>query len=87
MGERVVVTLPPSTGANLHLQCAVSPEVGLVHFAIRRGSIRMEENAAFVNAVYEAVKAHNVYQEHFQGKSIVIIYDNDPAHSQTEDRV
>lgn len=47
----------------------------------------MEENAAFVNAVYEAVKAHNVYQEHFQGKSIVIIYDNDPAHSQTEDRV
>ncbi|KAG4039218.1 hypothetical protein PC123_g25229 [Phytophthora cactorum] len=87
IGQRAVVKLPPSKGANLQLQFAVSPEVGLVHYAKRRGSIRMEVNAEFMDAVYEAVKAHEVYLEHFSGKTIVIVLDNAPAHRQTEARV
>ncbi|KAG3103877.1 hypothetical protein PI125_g13704 [Phytophthora idaei] len=34
-----------------------------------------------------AVKAHEVYLEHFSGKTIVIVLDNAPAHRQTEARV
>lgn len=87
IGQRAVVKLPPSKGANLQLQCAVSPEVGLVHYAKQRGSIKMEVNAAFVDAVYEAVKRHDVYRDHFAGKTVVIVLDNAPAHSQTEDLI
>jgi transposase len=44
----------------------------------------MEVNADFVDSIYEAVKEHDVYRTHFVGKTIVIVLDNAPAHSQTE---
>ncbi|KAG2786028.1 hypothetical protein PC129_g15930 [Phytophthora cactorum] len=47
----------------------------------------MEVNAGFVDAVYEAVKAHEVYLEHFSGKTIVIVLDNAPVHRHREARV
>ncbi|KAG3107711.1 hypothetical protein PI125_g12470 [Phytophthora idaei] len=47
----------------------------------------MEVNAEFVDAVYETVKADEVYLEHFSGKTIVIVLDNAPAHNQTEAHV
>ncbi|GMG15827.1 unnamed protein product [Phytophthora fragariaefolia] len=87
VGERAVVTLPPSKGANLQLQCAVSAEIGLVYYAKHRGSIKMEINAAFVDDVYDAVKSHKTYRIHFSGKKIVIVLDKAPAHSQTEELV
>ncbi|KAE9204891.1 hypothetical protein PF005_g13632 [Phytophthora fragariae] len=87
IGQRAIVKLPPSKGANLQVQCAISPEVGLVHYATRRGSIKMQVNAEFVDAVCDAVKAHDVYRAHFIGKIIVIGLDNAPAHCQTEDLV
>ncbi|ETN08522.1 hypothetical protein PPTG_12293 [Phytophthora nicotianae INRA-310] len=87
IGERAVIKLPPSKGANLQLQCAISPEVGLVHWAKQRGSIKMEANAAFVDDVYDGVKATDVYRDFFVGKAIVIILDNAPAHSQSEDLI
>ncbi|GMF49177.1 unnamed protein product [Phytophthora fragariaefolia] len=87
VGERAVVTLPPSKGANLQLQCAVSPQIGLVHYAKQRGSIKMEINAAFVDDIYDAVKSHETYRIHFSGKKIVIVLDHAPAHSQTEELV
>ncbi|KAE8992334.1 hypothetical protein PR003_g15794 [Phytophthora rubi] len=87
IGERAVVKLPPSKGANLQLQCAVSPEVGLVHYEKRRGSIKMDVNAGFVDSIYDAVKQHDVYKEHFVGKNIVVILDNPPVHNQTENLV
>ncbi|KAE9262446.1 hypothetical protein PR003_g33538, partial [Phytophthora rubi] len=87
IGKRATVVLPPSKGANLQIQCAVSTEIGLVHHRLERGSIRMDVNAAFVDAIYEKVKASPTYQEHFQGKKVVVVLDNAPAHSQTEDRV
>ncbi|KAE9017227.1 hypothetical protein PR001_g14452 [Phytophthora rubi] len=67
IGQRAIVKLPPSKGANLQVQCAITPEVGLVHYATRRGSIKMQVNAEFVDAVYNAVKAHDVYRAHFTG--------------------
>ncbi|KAE9015582.1 hypothetical protein PR002_g13893 [Phytophthora rubi] len=79
IGQRAIVKLPPSKGANLQVQCAITPEVGLVHYATRRGSIKMQVNAEFVDAVYNAVKAHDVYRAHFTGKTIVIVLDNAPA--------
>ncbi|OWZ17432.1 hypothetical protein PHMEG_0008622 [Phytophthora megakarya] len=87
IGERAVVKLPPWKGAKLQLQCGVSPEVGLVHWAKRRGSIKMDVNASFVDDVYDAVKALDVYKEHFMGKTIVIVLDNAPVHSQTDQLV
>ncbi|KAG2953033.1 hypothetical protein PC110_g5563 [Phytophthora cactorum] len=60
VGQRAMVKLPPSKGASLQIQCEVSAEVGLVHYAARRGSIKMDVNAAFVDTVYDAVKAHNL---------------------------
>uniref|UniRef100_H3GPF7 Tc1-like transposase DDE domain-containing protein n=1 Tax=Phytophthora ramorum TaxID=164328 RepID=H3GPF7_PHYRM len=86
-GERATVVLPPSKGANLQIQCAVSTEVGLVHHRLERGSIRMDVNASFVDEIYENVKASPTFQEHFEGKKIVVVLDNAPAHSQTEERV
>ncbi|KAG3110361.1 hypothetical protein PI125_g10094 [Phytophthora idaei] len=86
-GKRATVVLPPSKGANLQIQCAVSTEVGLVHHRLERGGIQMDVNAAFVDAIYNKVKASPTYQEHFQGKKIVVVLDNAPAHSQSESRV
>ena len=86
-GKRAVAILPPSKGANLQLQCAVSTTDGLVIHRLQRGSIKMEENAAFAEAVYRAVKSSASYIEHFQDKKIVIVLDNAPAHNQTEARL
>ncbi|KAG2831828.1 hypothetical protein PC116_g6347 [Phytophthora cactorum] len=44
----------------------------------------MEGNAACVDAIYDAVKAHEAYQNDFSGKPILIVLNNAPAHSQTE---
>ncbi|GMF37713.1 unnamed protein product [Phytophthora fragariaefolia] len=86
VGERAVANLPPpSKGANLQVQCAVSPDIDLVHYAKQRGSIKLEINAAFVDDVYDAVKPHEIYRIHFPGKKIVTVLDNAPAHSQTEE--
>ncbi|RHY19362.1 hypothetical protein DYB32_010235 [Aphanomyces invadans] len=46
----------------------------------------MEQNAAFVEDVYQAVSSSPSWQENIQGKKIVIVWDNAPAHSQTETR-
>ncbi|KAG3233866.1 hypothetical protein PI124_g21063 [Phytophthora idaei] len=43
-GERAVIKLPSSKGKNLQVQCAVSTEIGLVHCATQRGTIKMEAN-------------------------------------------
>ncbi|RHY81469.1 hypothetical protein DYB26_015498 [Aphanomyces astaci] len=86
-GSRACLVLPPSKGPNLQIQCAVSPDVGLVCYRMERGSIKMEQNAAFVEEVYRASKNSPAYQNHFVGKKIVIVLDNALAHSQTEHRV
>ncbi|POM62753.1 hypothetical protein PHPALM_28053 [Phytophthora palmivora] len=86
-GERAVVKIPPSKGANLQLQCAVSSLLGLVAFRLQRGSIRMDKNAAFVEEIYRAVKASDTFQQCYNNKKVVIVLDNAPAHRQTEERV
>ncbi|OWZ02569.1 LOW QUALITY PROTEIN: hypothetical protein PHMEG_00025848 [Phytophthora megakarya] len=85
-GERAMVKLPPSKGKHLQIQCAVST-VGLVHHILQRGSIQMDVNAGFVDDIYDAVKAHQVFQIEFVGKNIVVVFDNVPAHSQTDELV
>uniref|UniRef100_H3GWB2 Tc1-like transposase DDE domain-containing protein n=1 Tax=Phytophthora ramorum TaxID=164328 RepID=H3GWB2_PHYRM len=86
-GKRATVILPPSKRANLQIQCAVSTEVGLVHYRLEKGSIHMDVNAGFVDEIYDKVKSPITYVEHFQGKKVVVVLDNAPAHSQTEERV
>lgn len=86
-GDRAVVVLPPSQGPNLQLQCAVSVDDGLLCYEMVTGSIRMENNAAFVERIYEAVKSSAVYRENYADKKIVIVFDNAGAHHQTEERV
>jgi hypothetical protein len=79
--------LPPSKGPNLQVQCAVSPAEGLVHRRLQRGSIKMQQNANFVDEVYQIIKNSSEYQENFADKKIVLVLDNAPAHNQTEKRV
>ncbi|OWY98224.1 hypothetical protein PHMEG_00031059 [Phytophthora megakarya] len=86
-GERAIVKLPPSKSKNLQIKCAVSTEIDLVHHALQRGSIQMDVNAGFVDEIYDAVKAHQIFQTEFVGKNIVVVLDNAPAHSQTEELV
>ncbi|KAG3010440.1 hypothetical protein PC121_g15865 [Phytophthora cactorum] len=52
-----------------------------------RGSIRMDVNADFLNEIYDKVKASPTLQEHFQGKKVVVVLDNAPAHNQTRERI
>lgn len=86
-GERAKATLPPSEGANLQLQCSVSVADGLLARRIERITIRMEQDAAYVDAVYAAAKEAPGYNDHFLGKKMVIVMDRAPAHRQTETRV
>ncbi|OWZ00139.1 hypothetical protein PHMEG_00028743, partial [Phytophthora megakarya] len=71
-GEHAIVKLPPYKGENLQIQCAVSTEISLVHHALQRGSIQVDVNAGFVDEIYDAVKAHQVFQTEFVGKNIVV---------------
>ncbi|RHY09255.1 hypothetical protein DYB25_008802 [Aphanomyces astaci] len=72
---------------NLQVQCAASAEGGLVCHRLERGSIKMDKNAQFMEEVYRAAKASEAYTASFVGKKVVIVLDNAPAHSQTEQRV
>jgi len=47
----------------------------------------MDCNAEFVEEVYEKVKESEVFRASFSDKMIVIVLDNAPEHSQTEQRV
>ncbi|KAG3083687.1 hypothetical protein PI125_g19692 [Phytophthora idaei] len=46
----------------------------------------MDTNAAFVEEICEAVKSSDEYSKYYQGKMVVIVLDNAPAHRQTEER-
>ncbi|ETV95943.1 hypothetical protein H310_10603 [Aphanomyces invadans] len=54
---------------------------------MERGSIKMDQNAAFVESIYQAVKESDAWQAGFVDKRVVILFDNAPVHSQTEERV
>jgi hypothetical protein len=82
-----VVVDAASKGPNLQIQCAVSSAVGTISFRTTRGSIKMEQNAAFIEGVYEAIKRHPEYELHYACKKVVLVLDNAPCHSQTETRV
>jgi hypothetical protein len=47
----------------------------------------MQQNADFVDGVYERIKNSSEYLENNAGKKIVLVFDNAPAHNQTEKRV
>ncbi|RHY27731.1 hypothetical protein DYB32_006568 [Aphanomyces invadans] len=86
-GDHAATVLLPSNGSNLQVQCAVSAEEGLVFHRLERDSIKMEKYATFVDEVYNAVKRSATWCNNFVGKNVVIVFDNAPAHSQTEERV
>ncbi|RHY27955.1 hypothetical protein DYB32_006404 [Aphanomyces invadans] len=86
-GTRASTVLPPSKGPNLQIKCAVSAELGLVCYRLEQGCIKMDENAAYVETIYQAVKMNAAWQDNFAGKRVVIVLDNAPVHSQTEERV
>ncbi|RLN72435.1 hypothetical protein BBJ28_00025873 [Nothophytophthora sp. Chile5] len=59
----------------------------IVCYELQHGSIKMATNAAFVDSIYQYVKASSEYQDDFAGKKTVVVLDNAPAHYQTEDRI
>ncbi|ETV82055.1 hypothetical protein H257_05574 [Aphanomyces astaci] len=70
-------------------KCSVlcRPNKALFCHRLERGSIKMAQNAAFVEEIYQAVTSSATWDANFQGKKVVIVLDNAPAHSQTEQRV
>ncbi|POM76826.1 Hypothetical protein PHPALM_5905 [Phytophthora palmivora] len=83
-GKRAIEKLPPTEGDNLQIQCAVSSAFGVVAYRTRRGSIKMQDNADFVDELYAAVKDSGVFKHDFTGKKVIVVFDNAPAHNQTE---
>ncbi|KAE9247660.1 hypothetical protein PF004_g4213 [Phytophthora fragariae] len=83
-GKRAVEKLPPTKGGNMQIQCAVSCAFGVVAYRTHRDSIKMDMSAAFVEALYTEIKEADVYKNAFAHKKIVVVFDNAPAHSQTE---
>ncbi|RHY22234.1 hypothetical protein DYB32_009560 [Aphanomyces invadans] len=81
LGQRAIEKMPASKGPNIQVQCAVSCHDGLIVHSVQRASIRMEENAAFVETIHNSVKLMPHYQRTFADKKIVIDFDNAPCHS------
>lgn len=67
-GEQATVITPPSKGPNVQIQCAVSSLLGVVHYRLERGSVRMDQNASFVEEIYEKAKSLAEYRVHHTGK-------------------
>ncbi|KAG2947475.1 hypothetical protein PC119_g6473 [Phytophthora cactorum] len=86
-GKRSIEKLPPSKGANLQIQCAVSSAFGGVAYRTHRGSIKMQTNADFVEGLYKVIKESDVYKDEYTDKKIDVVFDNAPAHCQTESLV
>ncbi|KAE9005097.1 hypothetical protein PR003_g14602 [Phytophthora rubi] len=86
-GRRATLVMPPSKCANLQVQCAVNSAMGVVLYRLERGSIQMEQNAAFIDDIYRTAKSSTFFCENYGGKKIVVVLDNAPAHRQTEQRV
>eukprot|EP00644_Phytophthora_capsici_P001625 jgi/Phyca11/107791/e_gw1.14.363.1 len=73
--------------STISLQCAVNSAVGVVLHRLERGSIRMEQNADFIDEIYATAKASQYSRENYAGKTIVVVLDKAPAHRQMEERV
>ncbi|POM69460.1 Hypothetical protein PHPALM_14249 [Phytophthora palmivora] len=78
---------PPYCCFRPRVKCAVSTELGLVHYRLQCGSILMDVNASFVDEIYGKAKLSSIFQEHFIEKIVVVVLDNAPAHNQTENLI
>ncbi|KAG4248078.1 hypothetical protein PC116_g4247 [Phytophthora cactorum] len=67
-GKRATVVQVPSKGPNLQVQCAVASGMGVVLYRLERGSIRMEQNAAFVKEIYQTIKATEMFSSATTGR-------------------
>ncbi|KAG3090779.1 hypothetical protein PC121_g4015 [Phytophthora cactorum] len=79
-GKRAIEKLPPSKGANLQIQCAVSSVFGVVAYRTHRGSIKMQTIADFIEGLYKVIKESNVYRDEYTDKKVVVVFDNAPSH-------
>ncbi|ETM46939.1 hypothetical protein L914_08264 [Phytophthora nicotianae] len=73
-GKREVEKLPPSKGAKLQIQCALSSSFG--H--------KNATNAAFVEELYKMMKESDVYNEEYAHIKVIVVFGNAPAHSRIE---
>ncbi|OWZ04497.1 LOW QUALITY PROTEIN: Transposase [Phytophthora megakarya] len=80
VGERAVVTLPPSQGKNLHVQGGVSSGTGIVLLQTHKGSVKEEENARFHADLFIAALRTNEFRELEPSQKVVIVTDNAPSH-------
>lgn len=64
-GERATLELPPSKGANLQIQRTMSVADGVVLHHLERGSIKMQQNTDYVEALYHTAKETIGYQQHY----------------------
>ncbi|OWZ16619.1 Transposase [Phytophthora megakarya] len=84
VGERAVVTLPPSQGKNPHVQGGVASGTGIVLLQTHEGSVKKEENARFHADLFMAALRTNEFRELDPSQKVVIVTDNPPAHSGVE---
>lgn len=80
-GQRAVVKMPNSKGANLHVIGAISSH-GLVHWERQRGSLKSPNFNLWLRRCLQAALAAGVHPD-----AIVVIIDNAPAHSRAEEVV
>ncbi|KAE9028980.1 hypothetical protein PR003_g10541 [Phytophthora rubi] len=58
--------------------------IGVIKYRKQRSSIKMPENATFLDEICDEVKAAGIYNDSYAGKKIIACFRNAPAHSQTE---
>ncbi|KAE9208394.1 hypothetical protein PF005_g12237 [Phytophthora fragariae] len=58
--------------------------IGVIKYRKQRSSIKMPENATFLDEICDEVKAAGIYNDSYAGKKIIAFFRNAPAHSQTE---
>lgn len=80
VGNRAVVKLPSSKGANVHMVGALS-QTGFVSFLRRRGSFKAEDFKMWLRGVCQTLSTtHAINMD-----SIEIVLDNAPCHSKAEE--
>ena len=84
IGDRAIVQNASTKGENLHIQLAVHHQVGVVYISHHLGLLRMWNAASYAKNVADAAKSSDLYEREYQGKDIVLVFDNAPAHNQLE---
>ncbi|XP_047135639.1 uncharacterized protein LOC124812732 isoform X2 [Hydra vulgaris] len=81
VGNRAVVRLPSSKGANVHMIGALT-QMGLMNFTCRRGNYKMAQCNDWLKQLLQGIVAQGI-----PSTNIVVVIDNAPCHARANEAV